>query len=179
MAAVSIEEFLSDSQGRRFRDVVENATFEFPALLEFFSDDSRQVRMENSERHHDRPALAGVIRELENTEPFISVISTCPLADSRRLRQAIGVVVRLVMESRGWTKTGRKGSLGQMLPRSKREKETMNHNASGLSWWFRRVERYAKPGCEAYPQVCAESPRSTIALSSSPRSLKGRSDETG
>jgi len=178
MAAVSIDDFLSDSQGRRFRDVVENPTFEFPALLEFFSEDSRQVRMENSERHHDRPALAGVIRELENTKPFIAVLSTCTIADSRRLRQAIGVVVRLVMEGRGWRKTGRKGSLGQMLPRSMRENETMNHNTSGLSWWFQPVERYVKPGCYVYPQVCAETPQFTVVLHNTPLSER-QSHETG
>ncbi|MFO7950438.1 MAG: hypothetical protein R6U36_08735 [Candidatus Fermentibacteraceae bacterium] len=160
MASITERDFLSDSQGRRFRDVVENPEFEFRTLLDFFSDDSRQTRMEDSERHHDRPALAGVVRELENTEPFLSIFTGCSKEDSRRLRQAIGVVVRLVMEGRGWKKTGKKGSLGQMLPKALRQNQEVSHNTSGLSWWFRRVERYSRPDFKTYPQVCTELPES-------------------
>ena len=37
----------------------------FDTVLEFFNDADRQRRMEESERHHDRSPLAGVVRELE------------------------------------------------------------------------------------------------------------------
>lgn len=58
--------FLEDNQGRMFSDVVNDPEQPFDAVLEFFNDDSRQRRMEESEIHHDRPPLAGVVRELES-----------------------------------------------------------------------------------------------------------------
>jgi len=38
----------------------------FDEVLEFFNNEDRQRRMEESEMHHDRPPLAGVVRELES-----------------------------------------------------------------------------------------------------------------
>ena len=38
----------------------------FDPLLAFFNDEDRQRRMEDAELHHDRPPLAGVVRELES-----------------------------------------------------------------------------------------------------------------
>ena len=58
---------------------------------------------------------------------------------SKRLRQAIGVVVRIIMESRGWQKTGRKGSLGV---RAGSNPPQPSHNTGGLAFWFIRAERY-------------------------------------
>ena len=63
---LSREMFLEDHQGRRFADVVNDPDQAFDALLEFFNDCNRQRRMEESEIHHDRPPLAGVVRELES-----------------------------------------------------------------------------------------------------------------
>ena len=37
----------------------------FDATLELFNDENKQRRMEESEIHHDRPPLAGIVRELE------------------------------------------------------------------------------------------------------------------
>jgi hypothetical protein len=61
---------------------------------------------------------------------------------SKRLRQAIGVVVRIIMEERGWQKTGRKGSLGVRAPA---EPLQAVHNEGGLAFWFIRAERYKRP----------------------------------
>jgi hypothetical protein len=55
------------------------------------------------------------------------------------LRHAIGVLVRMIMERRGWKKTGRKGSLGVRAATSSR---TPLHNTGGLAFWFLRAERY-------------------------------------
>ena len=56
-----------------------------------------------------------------------------------RFRQAVGVLVRMIMESRGWKKTGRKGSLGT---RAKGVPGKPAHNTGGLAFWFVRAERY-------------------------------------
>ena len=120
----------------------------FDAALEFFSDADRQRRMEESETHHDRAPLAGVVRELESLAPINQFLSTFHAQRSQRLRQAIGVLVRMIMERRGWRKSGKKGSLGV---RSARVPQTPNHNNGGLAFWFVRAERYELAAGHAVP----------------------------
>ena len=154
MARLTVKEFLSDKQGSRFADVVDDSRLDFQALLAFFNDSKRQTRMDDAERHYDKPALAGVVRELENTEPFRSFFPSYDGHATRRVRQATGVVVRMIMEKRGWKKTGRKGSLGQRAQvRPRTTSPGAYHNTSGLSWWFTRSERYQKPDEPPYPAV--------------------------
>lgn len=153
MPVITIEDFLADRQGRTFNDVVRIQASRFQDILEFFSDDGRQLRMEDSERHHDRPALAGVVRELENSSHFAYTLAAGDEFGLQRLRQAIGVVVRIIMEQRGWSKVGRRGSLGQKQRKDSRVDTEYNHNISGLSWWFCRVERYEKIGEEPFAKV--------------------------
>ena len=63
---ITRKEFVNDRQGRTFADVVNDPEQPFAEVLEFFNDEDRQRRMEESETHHDRPPLAGVVRELES-----------------------------------------------------------------------------------------------------------------
>jgi hypothetical protein len=133
------EKFLEDLQGRTFSDVAKDPEQPFDAILEFFNDENRQRRMEESEIHHDRPPLAGVVREFES-HPAIDR-SLAETQKSKRLRQAVGVVVRIIMVSRGWRKTGRKGSLGVRAGRNPSE---ISHNTGGLALWFIRAERYVR-----------------------------------
>ena len=138
---ITRETFLQDVQGRTFSDVVNDPEQPFEAVLEFFNDDNRQRRMEESEIHHDRPPLSGVVREFESypdIERFLAEIHT---HRSKRLRQAVGVVVRMIMYARGWRKTGRKGSLGV---RASNNRSYPSHNTGGLAFWFIRAERYVR-----------------------------------
>ena len=141
MAKVKItrEDFLQDRQGRTFSDVLSDRNQPFDAVLEFFSDRDRQRRMEESELHHDRAPLAGVVRELESQPAIAKFLSEIHARRTQRLRQAIGVVVRIIMERRGWSKTGRKGSLGI---RAESSPDRPAHNTGGLAFWFVRAERY-------------------------------------
>ena len=82
----------------------------FDEILEFFNDPDRQRRMEESELHHDRPPLAGVVRKLESLPEIDRFLATQHPRRAKRLRQAVGVVVRILMERRGWQTTGKKGS---------------------------------------------------------------------
>ncbi len=59
---IARKDFLEDRQGRTFADVVNDAEQPFDDVLEFFNVKERQRRLEDSEIHHDRPALAGVVR---------------------------------------------------------------------------------------------------------------------
>jgi hypothetical protein len=139
---LTLQKFLDDNQGKRFADVPREAKEAFDEVLKFFSNEDRQRRMEESELHHDRAPLAGVVRELESLPAVHRFLSSFHPRRSHRLRQAIGVVVRIIMERRGWEKTGKKGSLGI---RRDAEPRTPRHNTGGLSLWFIRAERYRLP----------------------------------
>jgi hypothetical protein len=136
---ITRDDFLNDRQGKTFTDVVNDSAEPFAAVLTFFESEDRQRRMEESELHHDRPPLAGVIRELEAQPVIDQFLASVQPQRNMRFRQAIGVLVRLIMERRGWRKTGRKGSLGV---RAARVAKTPAHNTGGLAFWFIRAERY-------------------------------------
>ncbi len=137
--AISRSDFAADRQGRTFSDVLNDPAQPFDEVLAFFSDSCRQRRMEESEIHHDRAPLAGVIREFEAAPAIDAYFAAAPSAQTKRFRQAIGVLVRIVMERRGWKKTGRKGSMG--VPAAAVAGEP-SYNTGGLAFWFVRAERY-------------------------------------
>ncbi len=147
---ITKKQFLSDTQGRTFADVANDDEQPFDVVLKFFSSADRQRRMEEAEIHHDRSALAGVVRELEAKPAINQFLSEVHASRSKRLRQAIGVVVRIIMERRGWQKTGRKGSLGV---RAKTRPGSPQHNTGGLAFWFIRGERYERAGGMPYRSV--------------------------
>jgi hypothetical protein len=140
---ITRKKFLEDRQGRTFSDVLDDPEQPFDDVLAFFNDSERQRRMEESEIHHDRPALSGVVRELESQPSVDAFLSSKHPRRTKRLRQAVGVLVRIIMEERGWTKTGRKGSLGVRAHVAKGTKTPgAYHNTGGLAFWFLRAERY-------------------------------------
>lgn len=140
---VTRRDFVNDRQGKTFADVVNDPALPFDEVLQFFSDPNRQRRMEESELHHDRTPLAGVVRELEALPALDLTFATAEVGKSKRLRQAIGVLVRMIMERRGWQRTGKKGSLGV---RAAKASQTPHHNTGGLAFWFLRAERYQRSG---------------------------------
>src|SRR4051794_28850955 len=125
---VTLADFLSHPQGRRFLDVVSDTRLSFRRWIEFFNHPARQQRLCDAEVDHLRPALAGVIRELENHPDFRPFLAGHDAAVTRRGRRAIVVLTRLVMEKLGWSRTGRKGPLRH------------------LSSWFARGEHFVPPG---------------------------------
>ncbi|MGD9724435.1 MAG: hypothetical protein AB7O59_24280 [Pirellulales bacterium] len=141
--SISRQVFLEDRQGRTFADVLNDPDQPFDAALEFFNDPDRQRRMEESEVHHNRPPLAGVVRELESVPEIDRFLASQHPRRTKRLRQAVGVIVRMIMERLGWKKTGKKGSLGVRAKREPRSaKPGAYHNTGGLAFWFLRAERY-------------------------------------
>ena len=136
---ITKDDFLKDRQGKTFSDVANDEKQPFQAVLEFFQDPARQQRMEDAELHHDRAPLAGVVRELEAMPEIDRFLGRAQIRRNTRFRQAIGVLIRMVMERRGWKKTGRKGSLGV---RAAGVPGKPAHNKGGLAFWFIRAERY-------------------------------------
>lgn len=163
---ITRKDFLADSQGKTYADVLDGSEQPFDTVLEFFNSADRQRRMEESELHHDRAPLAGVVRELEAQPAIDRFLSGVHSRRSMRLRQAIGVLVRMIMEGRGWQKTGRKGSLGV---RSTKQKRKPAHNTGGLAFWFVRAERYERAEGMPYRSVTER----CQALEKSPKRQRG------
>jgi len=138
-----LQRFAQDNQGRRFADVMTDTRISFSSILAFFDDANRQRRMVESEQDHDRPAMAGVVRELEARPDVHQFFLNNDGPITTRFRQAVGVVVKIIMADHGWRTTGRKGSLGvrsNVTPRTTRT--GAYHNTGGLALWFTRAERY-------------------------------------
>src|SRR5690349_7979404 len=128
-----LEQFHADPHAMRYSDVLhtEAAHRALDDLLKFFESPDIVRRMIESELHHDRPALAGVVKDLEQLllKQIMDAITFGDLADgptALRRNQIIGVIVRIVMKSQGWEPTGKKGSL------------------VGVSTMFKRGERYVQ-----------------------------------
>lgn len=137
--------FLENRHGRTFSDVVNDPNVDFEDVLAFFNDPQRQLRMEDAEIHHDRPPLAGVVREFEAQPNISRYLASEPPHKAKRFRQAVGMIVRMIMEGRGWQKTGRKGSLGVRAGvKSGTTQPGSYHNSGGLAFWFIRAERYER-----------------------------------
>ncbi len=173
-ARVTRNDFLEDRQGKTFADVLNDSKQPFDRVLEFFDDPDRQRRMEESELHHDRSPLAGVVRELESQPEIDRFLAGPHVRRNTRFRQAIGVLVRLIMERRGWKKTGRKGSLGV---RAAGVAKTPAHNTGGLAFWFVRAERYERSNGTPFQSVrerCQKLESKSSSNSSAGRKKAGR-----
>ena len=107
--------FLKDRQGKTFVDGACDPEQPFDRVLDFFDDGERQRRMEESELHHDRSPLAGVVRELESLPEINRFLAGAHIRRNTRFRQAIGVLVRMIMVCRGWQKSGRKFSMAKLI----------------------------------------------------------------
>jgi hypothetical protein len=141
------EIFMEDPQGKTFKDVLEDDRLSFDVVFDFFNAPDRQQRMLDSELHHDRPPLAGVVRELEQIPELDEFFRGYDSHTTRRVRQAIGALTRMIMETgHGWAKMGKKGSLGTRVKvKAGTTTPGAYYNTGGMSRWFTRAERYEPP----------------------------------
>lgn len=105
ITSITIEVFLADSHAARYRDIVQGQPEGFARVLEILSDPEQQTELLAAERY-GRPALAGIVKVVEADE---AIAASLAAPAGARFRQAVGVAVRLAMESLGWSRTGRKG----------------------------------------------------------------------
>ncbi|MEI6500253.1 MAG: hypothetical protein WCP21_04410 [Armatimonadota bacterium] len=137
MSNVSVSDFLQSDRGRLFNKVTEYARPDFQAVLDFLQTPERIRRMKDAELHHDRPALGGVVKELEEPAFFGDDLASLDPHERQRFNQALGYAVKLIMHEEGWKPQGKKGSLGQ------RDSNNQYHNTEGsLSRYIIRAERY-------------------------------------
>jgi hypothetical protein len=107
---MNLQQFLADEQGKTYTDVVKDKRFDLDLIFRFLSDPKRVNRMLMAQEHFLLPPLGGVAVEMETHYAFQTLMEA-PKQTTRRLRQAIGVAVRIIMEQNGWKKTGIKGSM--------------------------------------------------------------------
>lgn len=144
--SITVAGFQADDQGRGFADVLADTRVSFQIVIDFFNRSDVLRRMEESEVHHDRPPLAGVIKEFESIPDVDRFLRAHDGHTTTRFRQAVGALVRMHMQARGWEKTGRKGSLGTRARVAAGTRTPGAYqNAHGLALWFTRCERYVKP----------------------------------
>lgn len=128
---LSMTDFERDAQGRTYADVLSNPAFRaaLEDALDVMQDPAVLLRMFDAELHHDRPALAGALKDLEARPAFLRAVQGRTREENpiRRLKMAYGVACRLVMEAHAWRKSASDGSL------------------AGVGQWFGRARRYERP----------------------------------
>ncbi len=142
MKTITLTDFLNDSQGRRFADVANDLHVKWDMWIDWLNDKARQDRLEMAEVHFEMPALAGILKELE-AEPFVhDYFARRTPKDTLRVKQALGVLVKLHMEARGWSTTGIKGALGRRDPAYAGKGD---HNSTrSFSRYIQSAERYKR-----------------------------------
>jgi len=155
---ITVNSFLSDPRGAKFRQVVGDPRINnFQQWLDFFNDPEIQRRMMDAEIHYGRPALAGVICEMEQdrSSPFKSFLASYDGHSTAAAHRAIGVIVLMAMERNGWRKSGKsRGSLGQRISTTPGTTGPGAYrNASGLSLWFVSAQHYEPANGLPYKSV--------------------------
>jgi hypothetical protein len=106
---MNLTTFCNDVQGRTYTDVINDSRFDFEEILHFFNSQERIDRILVAQEHFKLPPLGGVAVEIEQHSAF-KVLQESPRT-CHRLKQAIGVIVRIIMEQNGWEKTAEDGSM--------------------------------------------------------------------
>lgn len=135
--------FPADAQGCRFKNEVDAWPVDFSAILAMLDEPNARSRLVASSIA-GRPALAGVIAEIEERADVDAYFRSTEPHDTRRFRQAVGVAIRLAMEDLGWRPTGRKGSLGRRVrtPAGTIAAGAHDHHPPEAAMWFAKAEIY-------------------------------------
>lgn len=134
--SISYSEFVSSRLGRPFSGVLPEDLLK--RLLVFLMDNRRIRRMDDAEIHHDRPAVAGVIVEIESHPEFREVLS------NPEFRKALGAMVFFLMTKRGW----RPACYDSRRPRMNSQTVKVR---LGVSKQLSKASRFAPP--EKHPEV--------------------------
>lgn len=103
---ISADDFYRDPNDAKRRDQLEAHPDAFDRLFALLNDPANEQRLVDAERH-GLPALAGVVRLVEDDPVIARVLET----GGKRFHQTVGVAVKLKMEKLGWQKAGRKGTV--------------------------------------------------------------------
>ena len=98
---------LADSHGARYATTARHPLLgaALQAAIEEINRSEARRRMVDAVDRYGLPALAAVVREIEQRPEFIAGAARRQKGDSqlRRLKQAVGVAVKLAMAEEGWS----------------------------------------------------------------------------
>lgn len=140
--------FNSDSHGRRYADVVNDPNIPWNATISFFESEQIVRDMITFQTEGDLPPLYGVVRRLEKVPEIASYLGGTDAHITQRYRQAVGVLIRIIMESNGFRVSARSpGPLGtrKKIPASSNAPGAYE-NESGVSRWFVSSKYYEPVG---------------------------------
>ena len=162
MPSVTItrEKFLEDLQGRTFSDVartLSNLLMQFLSSLMMKTGNVGWRNLRFTTTDHLWLASSGSWSHIPAIDRSLAETHT---QRSKRLRQAVGVVVRIIMQSRGWQKAGRKGSLGVRAGKFRRNPTTTRAGWPSGSFG---------PSAMCVPKVCHSNPYESVTKNLSPR----------
>jgi len=100
---LKMEEFINDRHGATYVPGLERYPDATAHLFDTLNNPEIVGRMEVAQEL-GHPALTGAVTFVEADPAIVEALEGSP-----RFHQAVGVAVRLKMEERGWSKTGRKG----------------------------------------------------------------------
>lgn len=126
-------DYEQDYQGQKTQAIIQHPAWDFDQVMAFLASPRIQLRLVDSIEAHQRPPLAGIIRELE------SLVQPEKIPDSElnhaRMNQVIGIAVRILMGKLGYERTDKTTSL------------------QTLSTWFSRVPYYQRKSDGSSPGV--------------------------
>jgi hypothetical protein len=105
---LTIDDFLCDAHAARYQGEFDTHPTATRHLLAVLNDPASADALEQAERH-GRPALSGIVAQLEGDPAILDVLASG--AAGHRFRQTVGVAVKLKMRTLGWATTGRKGTV--------------------------------------------------------------------
>lgn len=123
---VTVNDILNDRHAATYAPALEHRWQARDALLTILNDPANERCLTLAEEL-GRPALAGVVRRIENDPAIAAVLDED--AAGHRFRQAVGVLVRLRMNELGWNTTGTKGTLPNAAKFTKAERYTASSSA--------------------------------------------------
>ena len=117
-----------DVQIRRFEDVLSGAPAAVGDVVAVIGATDARQRMIDAVERHRRPALAGVVTDIETLSSVKRLFTVYGVESTfaRRFKMFVGAVVRVVMAVCGYATTGSKGSMRR------------------ISKWFTRAEIYRR-----------------------------------
>jgi hypothetical protein len=146
--------FLDDSQGRRYTDVLSDPRYNFDQVLNFFDDERRQDILVMAEERFETAPLVGVVKEFESIPWINDFFRGNDGHTTTRFRQAVGVVVKVVMAQKGWHPIKQRAALGQRRHVAARTRTPGAYqNDTGISKWFTRAARYVKCDGVEHPKA--------------------------
>ena len=134
---MDINTLLADSHGARYASTANHILLGAAlraAIAEINKPEARRRMVEAVDRY-GLPALAAVVREIEQNPTFIAGAAKRAKADSqlRRLKQAVGVAVKLAMAEEGWSPA---------LTSDGRQDQGRLDNLRTKPRWFTTARRY-------------------------------------